>query len=55
MSFEFGARSCAHVRGADEDIWLKALMHFSIYVMIAALIIMGLELAYALYQLAGHM
>jgi hypothetical protein len=28
-------------------------MHFSAYLMIAALVIMGLQLAYAFYQLAS--
>lgn len=27
-------------------------MHFGLYMMIAALVLMGLEVAYALYQLA---
>jgi hypothetical protein len=30
-------------------------MHFSAYLMIAALVIMGLQLAYAFYQLASFM
>jgi hypothetical protein len=28
-------------------------MHFSAYLMIAAMVLMGLQLAYAFYQLAG--
>jgi hypothetical protein len=28
-------------------------MHFGLYMMIAALVLMGLEVAYALYQLAS--
>jgi len=28
-------------------------MHFSFYLMIAALLVLGVEVAYALYQLAG--
>jgi hypothetical protein len=28
-------------------------MHFGFYLMIAALVLMGVEVAYALYQLAG--
>ena len=31
---------------------VKALMHFGVYLMIAALVLMGLEVIYALYQLA---
>jgi hypothetical protein len=34
---------------------LKVLMHFGFYLMIAALVLMGLEVSYALYQLAGLM
>jgi hypothetical protein len=30
----------------------QALMHFSSYLMIAAMVLMGLQLAYAFYQLA---
>jgi hypothetical protein len=29
-------------------------MHFSFYLMIAALVILGVEVAYALYQLANY-
>jgi len=32
--------------------WFQATMHFSSYLMIAALVLMGLKLAYAFYQLA---
>ena len=31
----------------------QAPMHFSAYLMIAAMVLMGLQLAYAFYQLAG--
>lgn len=31
----------------------QALMHFSFYLMIAALVLLGLQLAYAFYQLAA--
>jgi hypothetical protein len=38
-------------------IWLttslKAPMHFGVYLMIAALVLMGVEVGYALYQLAS--
>jgi hypothetical protein len=33
-------------------IGFQALMHFSPYLMIVALVLIGLELAYAFYQLA---
>jgi hypothetical protein len=36
-----------------KNIWCKALMHFGFYLMIAALVLMGLEVVYALYQLAS--
>jgi hypothetical protein len=49
-------------RSATGGIWsfathiqekiFQALMHFSFYLMIAALILLGLQLAYAFYQLA---
>ena len=32
---------------------LKAPMHFGFYLMIAALVLMGVEVGYALYQLAS--
>jgi hypothetical protein len=38
---------------AQEGIRFQALMHFSSYWMIAAMVIMGLQLAYAFYQLAA--
>jgi hypothetical protein len=41
------------MRKPREDIHSKATMHFSFYLMIAALLILGAEVAYALYQLAG--
>jgi hypothetical protein len=34
---------------------LKAPMHFGFYLMIAALVLMGVEVGYALYQLANFM
>jgi hypothetical protein len=53
MSIEFGFRSSAELRGAARNIWCKAFMHFGFYLMIAALVLMGVEVAYALYQLAS--
>jgi len=35
-----------------KNIWFKLLMHFGFHLMIAALVLMGLEVIYALYQLA---
>jgi cytochrome b561 len=37
---------------AARENCFKAVMHFSFYLMIAALVVVGLEVAYALYQLA---
>ena len=58
MSIEFGFRSSVELRGPREifgarNIWCKAFMHFGFYLMIAALVLMGVEVAYALYQLAS--
>jgi len=36
---------------AAKSISSKAAMHFSVYLMIAALALLGVEVAYALYQL----
>jgi hypothetical protein len=40
-----------NAQAATENCF-KAVMHFSFYLMIAALVVVGLEVAYALYQLA---
>ena len=48
MSSVFGQSRRPHV-----SFWLKTFMHFSFYLMIAALVILGVEVAYALYQLAN--
>jgi hypothetical protein len=44
------AQRCAGRKNAFEQ---KAAMHFGFYMMIAALLIMGVEVLYALYQLAN--
>jgi hypothetical protein len=44
------ARPCV---GRDKLFGSKTLMRFGIYLMVAAFIIMGAEVAYALYQLAN--
>jgi len=41
------------MREPRESICFKALMHFSFYLMIAALVVLGAEVAYALYHLAS--
>jgi hypothetical protein len=43
------AQNCA----GRKTNWFKVPMHFGFYLMIAALVVMGLEVAYALYQLAN--
>jgi hypothetical protein len=41
------------IKKIKRDFRFQVLMHFSAYLMIAALVIMGLQLAYAFYQLAS--
>jgi hypothetical protein len=53
MSIEFGPRPLAAMREPGESIWFKALMRFGLYLMIVAFVVMGAEVAYVLYQLAG--
>jgi hypothetical protein len=49
---EFGLRPSARSARAAKGIGCKSGMHFGYYLMIAALVLMGLEVLYALYQLA---
>jgi len=49
---EFGLRPIARSARAAKGIGFKPGMHFNYYLMIAALVLMGLEVLYALYQLA---
>jgi hypothetical protein len=45
---------CSKLRGPSRrDFRFQGLMHFSAYLVIAALVLMGLQLAYAFYQLAS--
>ena len=53
MSIEIGSRPFAAMREPPESIWFKAIMRFGFYLMIAAFLMMGAEVAYALYQLAN--
>jgi hypothetical protein len=53
MSIEFGCRPVAAMREPTESIWFKTLMRFGLYLMFVAFLIMGAEVAYTLYQLAG--
>jgi len=48
---EFGLRPAAKYARAAKGIGFKSGMHFGYYLMIAALVLMGLEVLYALYQL----
>ena len=41
------------MREPKQGIWFKALMRFGFFLMITAFVIMGAEVAYALYQLVG--
>jgi hypothetical protein len=48
---EFGLRPAADLAQAARGIGFKSGMHFGYYLMMAALVLMGLEVLYALYQL----
>jgi len=41
------------MREPQQCIWFTNLMRFGFFLMVAAFVIMGAEVAYALYQLAG--
>jgi len=49
---EFGLRPAANWARAARGIGFESGMHVGYYLMIAALLLMGLEVLYALYQLA---
>jgi hypothetical protein len=49
---KFGLRPAAKSAWAAKGIGFKSGMHFGYYLMVAALVLMGLEVLYALYQLA---
>jgi len=51
MRIEIGSRPHAFAGEPQQSVWFKALMRFGLYLMIAAFVIMGAEVAYALYQL----
>jgi hypothetical protein len=51
MRTEFGSRPCA-IRARQEAFGCKFFMHFGFYLMIVALVLIGLEAIYSLYQLA---
>lgn len=53
MSIEISPRSLAAMPEPTASIWFKALMRFGFFLMITAFVIMGAEVAYALYQLAN--
>jgi hypothetical protein len=53
MRIDLGSRSDVLAREPQQSIWFRALMRFGLYLMIAAFILMGAEVAYALYQLAN--
>ena len=53
MSIDFGLRPLAAMQEPTESFWFKALMRFGLYMMLVAFLIMGAEVAYALYQLAS--
>jgi hypothetical protein len=43
--------ACRKVSAGREMSGFKPFMHFSFYLMIAAMVLVGFEVAYALYQL----
>jgi hypothetical protein len=47
----FGWRSVSNRAQAERDVGFNSGMHFGYYLMMAALVLMGLEVLYALYQL----
>jgi hypothetical protein len=55
MSAAKRSRRCSKLRDPpiQEYSGFQVLMHFSAYLVIAALVLMGLQLAYAFYQLAA--
>jgi hypothetical protein len=53
MRIEFGLRLLAFMREPQRYLWFTDLMRFGFFLMIAAFIVMGAEVAYVLYQLAG--
>lgn len=53
MRIDLHSRPHAIAREPQQSIWFKTLMRFGLYLMIAAFVIMGAEVAYALYQLAS--
>jgi hypothetical protein len=52
MRIEFGSSPRAIRARGKKYFGCKPFMHFGLYLMIAALVVMGLEAIYALYQLA---
>jgi hypothetical protein len=46
-------RPRAALREPQEHIWFTTAMHFSYYLVIAALVVIGVEVVYALYHLAA--
>jgi hypothetical protein len=53
MPTEFGSRAGAIPRARQQAFDCKPFMHFGFYLMIAALVLIGLEAIYSLYQLAA--
>jgi hypothetical protein len=48
---DLGWRPWREIGAGRKRIGFKSFMHFSFYLMIAALVLVGFEVAYALYQL----
>ena len=39
-------------RKADDNVWIKGIMHFGLYLVIGTTVLMTVELGYAIYQIA---
>jgi hypothetical protein len=48
----FGFQPYAGARGAKRNIQIKEIMHFGLYLVIGATVLMTFELGYAVYQIA---
>jgi hypothetical protein len=53
IRIEFGLRPCAIRARGNKHLVASPFMHFGFYLMIIALVLMGLEAIYSLYQLAN--
>lgn len=52
LVLKFGFPSRAEKRKADDNIWIKGIMHFGLYLVIGTTVLMTVELGYAIYHIA---